>query len=434
MPSLIRKRNGSRVSKRTGKRVETTSYQGRVPVGENDDGSIRYLLKTFKLEREAKAWVTEILERLKDGGVVEPSEKRLADYLDEWMENAAQTSVRANTFTNYGDLISLYLKPRLGHVTLAKLNPGVIQAAYRALETEANLGPRSVRLAHSVLHNSLDQAVRWRYLRRNPSNSVTLPKQVRQKFDVFTSQEASDFMTEANRHRLGPLVELATVTGMRPGELLGLQWSNVDLRDGLVRVIHTLTRAGKKWALNPPKTKRGRRTVPLPAQTTTSLKAWKKRQAEERMNAGELWQGTHKPTDGFVFTRLTGNPLEQRNVVNRLFKPTLRRLHKLQNQARELAEAGVAVEEISEKLKRPEETVQRWIAADRVVPADLRMYDLRHSCATLLLLAGVNPKVVSERLGHSSVVITLDTYSHVLPTMQESATEKLAIVLYGDGK
>jgi integrase len=163
-----------------------------------------------------------------------------------------------------------------------------------------------------------------------------------------------------------------------------------------------------------------------------TLRAWRKTQTEERMNAGALWQGSPKPSEGFVFTQVNGAPLERRNVVNRAFKPVVRDLRKLQEKARQLHDQGRDLAAIAEALQHAPDRVRRWIEADRLVPEKLRLYDLRHTCATLMLLAGVNPKVASERLGHASVSLTLDTYSHVLPNMQEDATARLAEVVYGD--
>jgi integrase len=184
------------------------------------------------------------------------------------------------------------------------------------------------------------------------------------------------------------------------------------------------------WELNEPKTKRGKRTIPVPPETVETLRAWQAAQAEERMKAGETWKGEARPRDGFAFTAPLGGPIERRNAVNRGFKPIMNRYRKAQVKARELAEKGVELEDIVKELDRSEAIVRRWIAADRVVPERIRMCDLRHTCATLMLVAGVNPKVVSERLGHASVVLTLDTYSHVLPNMQGDATDKLGALIY----
>lgn len=199
------------------------------------------------------------------------------------------------------------------------------------------------------------------------------------------------------------------VTGMRPSELMGLKWPDVDLKKGEVQVRRVLVRDPDGWYLRPPKTKRGTRTIPIPPAMVNTLSAWKKSQAEERMKAGPAWV-KNKKADGLVFTTATGEPLERRNLANRDFMKVLR--------------AAGLVETIEPKRKG-EKTRYKGL---------VRLYDLRHTCATLMLAAGVNPKVASERLGHASVVITLDTYSHVLPTMQADATEKIAGVLYGGAK
>jgi integrase len=421
MPSLVRRRE----SKVTGK----VSWVGQVPVGKSPDGSTRYLRETFKLKREADSWVRDVQQELKTGGVVEPAEITVREYLKHWMEAAARPSLRENTAVSYRNVIDLYLVPHLGDVRLADLRPLMVQMAYGKLQANG-VGPRTVRYAHSVLHNALDQAMEWRMVGSNATKGVKLPKHQRAEIRPLNADEAADFVVCARSHRLGALLELALVTGMRPSELRALHWSDVDLDAGLVRVRWSLTETEEGWRLSEPKSKRGNRTIPIPVQTAETLRGWKKRQASERMEAGRLWKGTHRPADGLVFTALNGQSIERRNLANRAFKPVINKLRGSQMKVKELAEAGIPADAIANETGEPPETVRRWISAERVVPEGIRMYDLRHTCATLMLLAGVNPKVVSERLGHASVVLTLDTYSHVLPNMQADATERIAGVVY----
>jgi integrase len=204
---------------------------------------------------------------------------------------------------------------------------------------------------------------------------------------VLTAEEAERFRQAATGTRFAPLFELALATGMRPGEYLALQWKHVDLKAGTVRVERALVEAEGKLSIAPPKTSRSRRTIPLPPSVTRALAAHKERQAGD--------QPTTIDGSGLVFPSETGGHMNERNLLRRYFRPTL--------------------------------------AATGLDPRKYRLYDLRHTCATLLLLAGENPKVVSERLGHASVTLTLDVYSHVLPTMQEAAADKLERLLYGSG-
>jgi integrase len=184
------------------------------------------------------------------------------------------------------------------------------------------------------------------------------------------------------------VLSFALATGMRPEEYLALKWSDLDLHAGNATVRRTLVwRKGGGWYFGEPKTSRSRRTIPLPMSLVGALTDHRRKQGECRLKKGSDYQNNE-----LVFATGEGTPILLRNLVRRHFRPVL----------------------TNAKLTQ-----------------SLRLYDLRHSCATLLLSAGENPKVVSERLGHASIVLTLDTYSHVLPSMQQAATEKLERILYG---
>jgi integrase len=186
----------------------------------------------------------------------------------------------------------------------------------------------------------------------------------------------------------GLIFEFALISGMRPEEYLALQWADIDFERGTAQVRRALVWHKKSWDFEEPKTARSRRTVFLPAPLLQRLTAHKRKQGEERLKLGAAWQALD-----LIFCSELGTPLQIPNLTYRYFRPILT------------------------KAKLPR----------------IRLYDLRHSCATLLLIAEENPKVVSERLGHSTIVLTLDTYSHVLPTMQQNATAKLEMMLYKDG-
>ncbi len=219
---------------------------------------------------------------------------------------------------------------------------------------------------------------------------------------ALSPEQAMQFLAAAAHDRYATLFAVALTTGMRPGEYLGLQWKDVDLERGTLTVRRTLVwhyGNGGKWSFEEPKTPRSSRSIPLPPSVVEALKEHKRRQAEERLKAG--WEDVEENgglvrksryTDNdLVSATPTGDPVDMRNLVNRHFKPIL-------------------------KAAR--------------LPKSIRLYDLRHSCATLLLAQGEHPKVVSERLGHASITLTLDTYSHVLPTMQQQAAERLESVLF----
>jgi integrase len=261
-----------------------------------------------------------------------------------------------------------------------------IQDLYTGM-LEAGLSARTVRYTHAVLSSALKQAVKWRMLSQNPASYVDLPRLKKTEMKAFSPEEAERFLKAASEDRLGTLFEFALTTGMRPGEYLALQWKDVDLRAGTATVRRALVRRKNgSWMFEEPKTAQSRRTIPLPPSVVASLAQHKRQQAEERLAKGPAYKNRD-----LVFASSTGQLLDQINLSRRHFKPTLK-------------VAGLLT--------------------------TFRIYDLRHSCATLLLAAGENPKVVSERLGHASVALTLDIYSHVLPSMQQQAAERLEAILF----
>lgn len=205
----------------------------------------------------------------------------------------------------------------------------------------------------------------------------------------------------ARQDRYSALWHVLLLGGLRPGEALGLKWKDVDMEAGAVRVVRNLVRIPgvEGWQLELPKTKNSRRTVPLPAVAMRELKAWKVQQTRDRLQVGPEWQ-----EHGFVFTTQLGTPL---HGARRTFARVM--------EAAKLGEWGPEPQRKSRSGPLPK----------RPFKSAFRMYDLRHTCATLLLLAGVPLKVVSERLGHASIMQTADTYSHVLPTMQQAVVDKL---------
>lgn len=253
---------------------------------------------------------------------------------------------------------------------------------------ERGLSARVVRYTHAVLSSALKQAVRWNILYRNPAECVQLPKLARKEMKALTTEECGRFLAVLNEDRHHALFALALSTGMRPEEYLGLQWIDVDLGKSTLIVRRALVwrTKGGGWYFTEPKTSRSRRTIPLPISMVVALTEHKRRQSQERLRLGSEWQD-----NGLVFTTFLGTPLNISNLTAKHFKPALKR-------------AGL--------------------------PKTIRLYDLRHTCATLLLSAGENPKVVSERLGHAGITLTLDVYSHVLPNMQKAATDKLESILF----
>lgn len=358
----------------------------RVFGGRDGTGKRRYLNKTIHgTKKDAQRYLNRVLAERDLGTYVEPTAKTLNRYLDEWLLNAAKRSVGARTFYDYESLLNRYVRGPLGARHVSQISPLDIQRLYGELQ-ERGLSSRTVRYTHAVLSSALKQAVKWRMLAQNPAGFVDLPRHVRREMQVLSPEDVRRFLAASEMDRWSVLFSFALATGMRPGEYLALPWSNLDLRRRTATVRRALTYVKGKWQFAEPKTSRSRRAIPLPPTVVKQLALHKSRQLE-----GKRFMGSEYSELDLVFASETGRPLDKSNLMNRHFRPILRR-------------AGL--------------------------PETLRLHDLRHTCATLLLVAGENPKVVSERLGHASVTLTLDTYSHVLPTMQKRATERLESIMF----
>ena len=304
---------------------------------------------------------------------------KLGEYLSRWLEDSVKDTVRNTTYARYEQISRTHIVPMLGSVKLKTLSPTHVRSLYK--EKLSSLSPRTVQYIHVTLHKALKQAVNDGLIPRNATEAVKPPQVRRKEIRPLTPEQVKVLLDAASGDRLEALYTLAVHTGLRQGELLGLKWEDVDLESGSLHVKRTLTTARGGPRLAAPKTKGSRRRVSLTKGAVDALRAHLARQLEEIDRAGSLWQ-----ENGLVFASEIGEPLNRHDLTSRRFKPLLKR------------------------AKPSEKT---------------RFHDLRHTCATLLLTKNVNPKIVSEMLGHATIAITLDTYSHVLPNMQDSAARAL---------
>jgi integrase len=299
------------------------------------------------------------------------------DFLEEWLTSIAH-AVRPRTLRRYEEYVRLHAIPAFGETALSKLSPRDVQALY-TLKITDGLAPLSVLHLHRVLHRAFRQAQRWGLVEQNVVEFVDPPMPHRREMHSLSPEQASRFLFAARKDRLEALYVLAITTGMRQGELLGLRWRDVDLEQARLRVTGSLQYLpGQGLAITSPKTARSRRQVMLSSIAVQAMERRRQAQAQERTRSGKKWQDHN-----LVFTTYRGGPLYATNIIKRSF-PSL------------LKAAG---------LPR------------------IRFHDLRHTAATLLLGQSVHPKIVSEMLGHTTVGITLDLYSHATPTMQREATE-----------
>jgi integrase len=284
-------------------------------------------------------------------------------------------TVRPTTYECYEQIVRIHVRPALGGVKLKNLTPAHVRGLYRE-KPQAGLSPRTVQYIHVTLHKALKQAAQDGLIARNATEAVKAPQVRRQEIRPLSAAQVKVFLETACEDRLEALIVLAIHTGLRQGELLGLKWEDVDLEDGTLRVRRTLATAKGGPVLMAPKTKSSRRSVKLTQGAMDALRSHLKGQLQEIDGAGSLWQ-----ENGLVFASEIGEFLDRRYLTSRRFKALL------------------------ERAQLPE----------------IRFHDLRHTCATLLLSSNVNPKIVSEMLGHATIAITLDTYSHVLPNMRDQA-------------
>lgn len=303
------------------------------------------------------------------------------------MENVVGNDVAHRTFHNYRSQIRNHILPALGKKKLRALKLEDVEALYRSMAA-SGLSPATVRYVHAVLHRALKQATVRGLVSRNVAEGASLPRPGKQEIRPLSPEEVRRFLGAARGDRLEALYVVAVTCGLRQGELLGLRWSDIDLEAGRLTVRRQLQRSrdGSGLVFSPTKTKRNQ-AIRLGNHGIEVLKAHRRRQYEERRLAKGLY-----PESDLVFVTKQGTPLDPSNLVNRHFKPLLGR-------------AGLP---------------------------DIRFHDLRHVCATLLLSEGVSVKVVQEVLGHSSVSVTMDVYSHVLPDMQERAAEAMDGFLSND--
>jgi len=295
----------------------------------------------------------------------------VGEYLDRWLNDSDKGSVRTSTYERHEQIVRLHLKPALGRLKLSKLTPAHVQGLYRD-KLDSGLSPATVQKIHTVLHKALTQALKWNMIPRNAADAVKVPRPVPEEMHPLSPDEARNLIEAARGDKLEAPYILAVHTGMRQGELLGLKWEDVDLNEGVIHIRRTVVRSGGRISLGEPKTKGSRRPVHLTGAAVEALKAHLERQLEDIERLGDLYRD-----HGLVFTSEVGTLINPSNLRRRSFAPLLQR-------------AG---------LPR------------------IRFHDLRHTCATLLLSRNVHPKYVQELLGHATVAITLDTYSHVIRGM-----------------
>jgi integrase len=360
--------------KRGGRKV---GYRGAYTVYTASGPKRRYV--SGKDRDEVRRKLTETMANRDKGLVFNDENMTVGEYLDRWLSDSVRGTVRESTFSRDKYLVTNHIKPTLGRLRLKTLNALHLQGLYRE-RLDSGLSGSTVQKVHHVLHKALAQAVRWDLIPRNPADSVKAPTPTPKEMNPLSASEARKLLEAAQGNKLEALYVVAIHTGMRRGELLGLKWKDVDLGSSTIRVRRTLTRAGTGYALGEPKTKKSRRTLRLTQKAANALRSHRASQAQEKLRAGSLYRD-----EDLVFAGEGGGFLNPSNLRQRSFAPLLKR-------------PGLA---------------------------QTTFHDLRHTCASLFFQQNIHPKFVQGLLGHASVAITLDTYSHMLPGMCGEVAEAM---------
>jgi integrase len=347
----------------------------------------------YRTRKEAERDLVRLLKKVDDGTYVTNSKQTVAEFMGDWLP-AIESTVRPSTLHSYARNLKLHVLPHIGMMMLSRVDAGTLNGLYASLlsagrrDGSGGLSPRSVRYIHSITHRAFKDAVRWGRLARNPADGADPPRTSAgnaAETECWTAANLGSFLEAVSGDRLYGAFYLLATTGMRRGEALGLRWADVDLEKGRAAIRQTVIAVDHQVQIGSPKTVKGRRVVSLDARTVTVLRVHRQRQLEERLAIGAGWQDRD-----LLFTKVTGGPLHP--------------------------------ERFSREFDR---RVERY-GLPRIT-----LHGLRHTWATLALEAGVHPKVVSERLGHANIAITLDIYSHATPAMHTDAAETVAGLVFG---
>lgn len=328
-------------------------------------------LSGYNTKKDAEKELPRILNELNEGTYVEPSKQKYREFIDSWHKNR-ESKVSKNTHATYKYMIDKHIKPHLGNFRLDKINSLAIDNFYTVLEKEGKSGA-TIKKIHSIVRASLQYAKSYRLIKHNPASVVSPPAVKHKDIVVWDEQEMIKFLDYVKHEWDYIIYHLALYTGMRKGEILGLKWSDIDFMNNKIRVMRSYSKTG----FSDGKTKSSRRVIDIDDATIDHLIKRKKKISENKLKVG----GDYNDLD-LIICRPSGDPVDVRNV-NRRFDKFVGR-------------SGVS---------------------------KIRFHDMRHTHATLMLKMGVPVKVVSERLGHGTIELTLNTYTHLLPSMQLEAVQ-----------
>lgn len=335
---------------------------------------------------EAKEWLRSIGNEVQNGLTIRGAKLTFGEFLEDWLESV-HARLTDSTWRTYSQLTRSYIAPALGKIKLRELSPSIIQRYYSQMVSDG-VGLRTVQKSHTVIHASLNAAMKLGMIGRNPDDATQPPKPVHKEMRFWNQEQVQHFLAFAkeSNDRNHALYFIALVTGMRQGELLALKWQDVDLEKETLTVKLTLHRMpGGGLRLQKPKTKTSIRTIRLGKESVQVLVDHKELIAKEKYLAGELWQN-----QDYVFPSSIGSAMDASNLWKHF----------------------------------------RQILKQSKLPA-IRFHDLRHTAASLMLNNGVDVLVASRRLGHAKASITLDVYGHLIPSSQSGVADVLDRLVSG---
>jgi integrase len=349
----------------------------------------------FATQKACQAAMNKLLVAVDQQSYSAPTKASVREYLTkEWLP-AVKATIKPSTYNSYAQHVECHVVPHIGTVKLQRLGGSQVNALYAKLadtgrkDGKSGLSAMPIHHVHSCLHKACKDAVRWGHISRNPLDAADPPRKKRdgtREMRTWSKEQLKAFLVAMKEERLSPLWHLVAMTGMRRGEAIGLRWSDVDLENARLSVRRALIPINRDVVVSEPKTAKGRRVIALDPGTVEVLKAQAARQLDEQAQADDAWVET-----GLVFTAENGTALDPESV-SRYFRQ----------------------------------------AVKKSLLSQIRLHDLRHTHATLALQAGIHPKVVSERLGHATISITLDTYSHAIPALQEEAAALIAALVFAE--
>ena len=324
--------------------------------------------KTGKTQQVVRDWLFQQRKAVKENTFILDESTTLSQFLDRFIKDIVETNLKPKTIDSYKFLIESHIKPTLGQYRLTQLKPHHLQQLYTD-KLDSGLSKRSVQYIHAVLRRALNFAVKWELIPKNPTDGVDAPTPTKKAPETLSVAELQKFLDAVKDHRWYCIYCIAIGCGLREGEILGLRKCDIDTVEGIIHIQQTVDYIAGRSVLGTPKSDRSMRSVSMPDFVITVVQ--------------EHVQKIEKP-DGLLFTTSSGNFVSHRNLL-RHFHETLAKLN---------------------------------------IPR-VKFHSLRHSFASIQLINGVNPKIVQEALGHSSITLTLDTYSHIIPSLQKEAAKKM---------